>query len=95
MAVATGFVLPAVRGAGWISISPSAQVLSGQLDRLHDVADHDVPVTVVHLGEPNQRDIEGHLKLRVERLLFELPTEPADPTLRRLDQLVDLVAQFA
>jgi alkanesulfonate monooxygenase SsuD/methylene tetrahydromethanopterin reductase-like flavin-dependent oxidoreductase (luciferase family) len=77
--------------AGWIAVAPSADVLSGQLEELRAVAG-DVPVTVTHMGEPTAEGVEGYASLGVERVLLELPTEPRDPTLRRLD---DMAAQFA
>jgi probable F420-dependent oxidoreductase len=73
--------------AGWISMTPSADVLSGQLEELRAVADHDVPVINFHGGEPTAKEVEGYLPLGVEQVLLELPTEPRDQTLRRLDEL--------
>jgi alkanesulfonate monooxygenase SsuD/methylene tetrahydromethanopterin reductase-like flavin-dependent oxidoreductase (luciferase family) len=73
--------------AGWISMSPSADVLSGQLEKLRAVASHDVPVINIHMGEPKAKDVEGYRDVGVEHLLVELPTEPRDQTLRRLDEL--------
>ena len=37
--------------AGWIAISPSVDVLTGQLEELRAIAGSDVPATVVHAGE--------------------------------------------
>jgi alkanesulfonate monooxygenase SsuD/methylene tetrahydromethanopterin reductase-like flavin-dependent oxidoreductase (luciferase family) len=79
-------------GAGWISMSPSADVLAGQLEELRTLADHDVPVINIHAGKPTAEKIEGYLRLGLEQVLVELPTEPRDQTLRRLD---DLHAEFA
>jgi probable F420-dependent oxidoreductase len=73
--------------AGWISMTPSADVLSGQLEELRAVAGHDVPVINFHLGEPTAKEIEGYLPLGLEQVLVDLPTEPRDQTLRRLDEL--------
>jgi probable F420-dependent oxidoreductase len=79
--------------AGWISLTPSADLLSGPLEELRAVADHDVPVIHVHMGEEVQaKDLEGYRDLGVDHVLVELPTEPRDQTLRRLDELQ---AQFA
>src|ERR1700759_4047227 len=36
--------------AGWLSMAPSADALSGGLAKLRDVASHEVPVITVHLG---------------------------------------------
>ncbi len=81
--------------AGWIAISPSADVLSGQLEELRAVAGHDVPVIVSHAGEQTAKGVEGYANLGVERVLVELPTEPREPTLRRLDELQAELAQLA
>jgi probable F420-dependent oxidoreductase len=81
--------------AGWISMSPSADVLSGQLEELRNVAGPDVPVINIHMGELTAKDVEGYLKLGVEQVLVELPTEPRDQTLRSLDELQTAFAQLA
>jgi probable F420-dependent oxidoreductase len=78
--------------AGWISMTPSAGVLSKQLEELRAAADHDVPVINIHMNELTAKDVEGYRNLGVDELLVELPTEPRDQTLRRLDELQ---AQFA
>jgi probable F420-dependent oxidoreductase len=78
--------------AGWLAMTPSADVLSGQLEELRAVAGHDVPVINFHGGEPTAKEIEGYLPLGLEQVLVDLPTEPRDQTLRRLD---DLQAEFA
>ncbi len=51
-----------------------------------------VPVTVTQFGELTAEDVEGYASLGVERVVLELPTEPRDETLRRLD---DMAAEFA
>jgi len=81
-------------GAGWIALTPSADVLSAQIDELHGIAGRDVAVTVIHAGEPTAKVIEGYLDLRVERILLDLPTEPRDQTLRSLDQLAGQLAKL-
>ncbi len=78
--------------AGWISMSPSADALSGQLKELRGLAGHDVPVINTHMGEPKAKDLEAYRDLGLEHVLVELATEPRDETLRRLD---DLRAEFA
>jgi probable F420-dependent oxidoreductase len=78
--------------AGWMAIAPSPDVLSAQLEELHAVAGSDVPVTVTQFGELSADIIEGYESLGVERIVLELPTEPRDETLRRLD---DMAAAFA
>lgn len=81
--------------AGWLSMSPSAGVLSGQLEQLRAAADHDVPVINIHAGEPTAKHLEGYLQLGLEQVLVELPTEPRDETLRRLDELQAEFAKLA
>jgi probable F420-dependent oxidoreductase len=72
--------------AGWISMTPSADVLSAQLKKLHAVADHNVPVINIHMGNHTAEAVASYADLGVERVLLELPTEPRDETLRRLDE---------
>jgi len=81
--------------AGWLSMSPSADVLSGQLKELRAVAGDDVPVIASHLGNHSAKELEGYLQLGVEQVLVELPTEPRDETLRRLDELRAEFAKLA
>jgi len=81
--------------AGWISMTPSAEVLSGQLAELRGVAGHDVPVINFHGGEPTAKELEGYLALGVEQVLLDLPTESRDETLRRLDELQSEIAQLS
>lgn len=81
--------------AGWISQSPSADALSGQLEELRNVAGHDVPVIHDHIGEPKAKDLEGYRALGIDHLLVELPTEPFDQTLRRLDEFQAEFAKLA
>lgn len=82
--------------AGWISLTPSAELLSGPLEELRAVADHDVPVIHVHMGEePEAKELEGYRDLGVDHVLVELPTEPRDETLRRLDKLQADFAKLA
>jgi probable F420-dependent oxidoreductase len=81
--------------AGWLSMSPSAEALAPQLDELRAVAGHQVPVINVHMGEPKAKDVERYRDLKVGHVLVELPTEPRDQTLRRLDELRTEFAQLA
>ena len=81
--------------ARWVAVTPSPDVLSDQLVELRAVAGDDVPVTVSHLGEATAKSLEGYLSLGVERVLVELPTEPRDQTLRRLDEMAKEFAKLA
>lgn len=75
--------------AGWLSMTPSAKALAGQLEKLRAVAGHDVPVINFHGGAATAAELEAYRDLGLEHLLLDLPTEPRDQTLRRLDQLQD------
>jgi probable F420-dependent oxidoreductase len=90
-----GFRRIARLNAGWLSLTPSADVLSGQLEELRTVAGQEVPVISCHVGEPKGKDVEGYRDLGVEHVLVELPTEPRDETLRRLDELQAEFAKLA
>ena len=78
--------------AGWLPMSPSAEVLSRQLEELLGVVDHDVPIIHTHMGASNAEELAAYRDIGVEHVLVELPTEPRDQTLRRLD---GLQAEFA
>ncbi len=82
-----GFKRIARLHGGWLSMTPSAEVLAPQLAQLRDVAGQDVPVISFHGGAPTAKELEGYVALGVAHLLVELPTEPRDETLRRLDEL--------
>lgn len=81
--------------AGWLAMSPSADALSGQLEELRATAGHDVPVIGSHLGNHSAKELEGYRALGLEQVLVELPTEPRDETLRRLDELQAEFAKLA
>ena len=87
-----GFRRIARLNAGWLSMTPSAEVLSRKVDELRAIADHEVPVINIHMGEVTAKELEGYGRLEIEQVLVELPTEPRDETLRRLDELQ---AEFA
>ncbi|BBX99732.1 LLM class F420-dependent oxidoreductase [Mycobacterium seoulense] len=89
-----GFKRIARLRAGWLSMTPSAEVLAPQLEQLRGVAGRDVPVISFHGGAPTADELEGYLALGVEHLLVELPTEPRDETLRRLDELRSQAAKL-
>lgn len=82
-----GFKRIARLHAGWLSMTPSAEVLAPQLAQLRDLGGPDVPVISFHGGAPTAEELQGYLALGVEHVLVELPTEPRDETLRRLDEL--------
>ncbi len=74
-------------GAGWLSLSPSADALAGDLSKLRDLAGPDVPVIASHVGEVTAEVLTGYRDLGIEHVTVELPTQPRDETLRRLDAL--------
>lgn len=80
-----GFKRIARLKAGWLSMTASAEQLSSPLQQLRDVAGQDVPVIHFHGGEPTAKELEGYRDLGLNHLLVDLPTEPRDETLRRLD----------
>ena len=80
--------------AGWLSMTLSAEVLADQLAELRDIAGPDVPVIHFHGGKPIAKDVEDYRHLGVEHVLVDLPTEPRDQTLRRLDELQTEFAQL-
>jgi hypothetical protein len=81
--------------AGWIPMSTSADLMSEQLTELRTVVGHDVPVIGLHMGDHTPADVGKYRQLDMEQLLVELPTEPRDQTLRRLDALQPLIAELA
>jgi probable F420-dependent oxidoreductase len=80
-----GFKRIARLNAGWLSMTASAEQLSSPLEQLRDMAGQDVPVIHFHGGEPTAKELEGYRDLGLNHLLVDLPTEPRDETLRRLD----------
>ncbi|OBH48270.1 LLM class F420-dependent oxidoreductase [Mycobacterium mantenii] len=90
-----GFKRIARLNAGWLSMTASAEQLAPPLAQLRDVAGKDVPVIHFHGGEPTAKELEGYRDLGVEHLLVDLPTEPPDQTLRRLDELQAELAKGA
>lgn len=82
-----GFKRIARLNAGWLSMTPSAKELSAPLEQLREVAGQDVPVIHFHGGEPTAKNLEAYRDLGLEHLLVDLPTEPRDQTLQRLDGL--------
>lgn len=74
-------------GAGWLSLSGSADALAGDLTKLRDLAGPDVPVIASHAGKVTAEVLAGYRDLGIEHVTVELPTLPRDETLRRLDAL--------
>ena len=74
-------------GAGWLSLSPSADALAADLAKLRDLAGPDVPVIASHVGNVTAEVLAGYRDLGIEHVTVELPTQPRDETLRGLDAL--------
>ncbi|OBK35474.1 LLM class F420-dependent oxidoreductase [Mycobacterium sp. 1245111.1] len=74
-------------GAGWLSLSPSADALAGDLAKLREVAGPDVPVIASHIGKVTADVLAGYRDLGIEHVTVELPTLPHDESLRHLDAL--------
>jgi probable F420-dependent oxidoreductase len=81
--------------AGWLAMTPSAEVLSGQLGELRAASNHDVPVINFHGGEATAKELEAYLPLELDEVLLDLPTAPRDETLRHLDELRAEFAKLA
>jgi probable F420-dependent oxidoreductase len=73
--------------AGWLSLSPSADALAPDLAKLRDVAGPDVPVIASHIGKVTAEALAGYRDLGIDHVTVELPTQPRDESLRRLDTL--------
>jgi probable F420-dependent oxidoreductase len=74
-------------GAGWLSLSPSADALAPDLAKLRDLAGPDVPVIASHVGQVTAEVLAGYHDLGIEHVTVELPTRPRDEALRHLDAL--------
>ena len=81
-------------GAGWLSLGPSADALSGPLEQLRAVAGADVPVIAMHIGESTATEIGRYQDLGIDHVVVELPTEPRDQTFTYLDGLQKEFAQL-
>ncbi|ORA12253.1 LLM class F420-dependent oxidoreductase [Mycobacterium arosiense] len=90
-----GFKRIARLNAGWLSMTPSAKELSAPLEQLREVAGEDVPVIHFHGGEPTAKNLEAYRDLGLTHLLVDLPTQPRDQTLQRLDVLRAELAELS
>ena len=75
-------------------MTPSAEALADQLKELRDIAGPDVPVIHFHGGKSTAKDVDAYQHLGVDHVLVDLPTEPRDETLRRLDEFQTEFAQL-
>ncbi|MBW8484489.1 LLM class F420-dependent oxidoreductase [Actinomadura parmotrematis] len=78
-------------GDGWMPIhGRGTDGLAGQIAELRDRAGRRVPVTVFGVV-PKAENVAALTDAGVDRVLFNLPTEPEDATLARLDTMAALL----
>jgi probable F420-dependent oxidoreductase len=77
-------------GDGWFPFAASPDVLAAAISDLRERAGHRVQV-VVHAAAPEARAVADLTEAGVDEITFNLPVEPRDATLRRLDQMAGLM----
>jgi len=80
-------------GDAWLANNVSPGQLRGQLARLAERTDRQIPVSVYNAAGTDEATA-GYAELGVDRVLFELPTMPADDTRRELDRLAALADRY-
>ncbi|MFE7775286.1 LLM class F420-dependent oxidoreductase [Streptomyces sp. NPDC057445] len=80
-------------GDAWLANGVPPQELGPQIERLHTLAGREVPVTVYAVPDDPEQ-IEAYGRLKVERLLFYVPTMPEQETLEYLDRLAEVAARY-
>ncbi|MEU2165882.1 LLM class F420-dependent oxidoreductase [Streptomyces sp. NPDC019208] len=83
----------AALGDAWLANSVPPEQLGPQIERLRTTAGRDVPVTVYAVPDDPEQ-IEGYIRLGVERVLFYLPTVPEPETTAHLDRLAQVASRF-
>jgi probable F420-dependent oxidoreductase len=73
-------------GDVWLANRTTPEDLGPQIERMRQVAERDVPVTL-YAAPDDPAAIEGYEAIGVERLLLYLPTRPENETLAQLDRL--------
>lgn len=81
-------------GDGWFPNPESPDGLRPKIERLRELAGYEVPVTVMHVGPAEAQLVSGYLDIGVERIVFPVDTEAADPG-STLDALAGVVAELA
>jgi probable F420-dependent oxidoreductase len=86
-------------GDGWMPIGGRTRTdFADRLQELNDLAAEagrgPIPVTIF-MPPPKPELIEEHARLGVERVVFGLPSAPADEVLPKLKRHAELAAQFA
>ncbi|MET0897139.1 MAG: LLM class F420-dependent oxidoreductase [Mycobacterium sp.] len=81
-------------GDGWFPNPESPDGLGPKIERLRALAGREVPVTVLHVGPAEKDIVAGYAQLDVERVVFPVDTEAADP-LAALEVLAALAAELA
>ena len=61
-----------------MSLSASAQAISGELEKLRDLVGREMSVIHCHVGEVTAEAMAGYRDLGIEHLTVELPTAPRD-----------------
>lgn len=80
-------------GDAWLANSVPPEQLGPQIERLRSTAGRDVSVTVYAVPDDPEQ-IEGYIRLGVERVLFYLPTLPEGETAAHLDRLARVASGF-
>jgi probable F420-dependent oxidoreductase len=80
-------------GDSWLANSVPADRLGEQMERLNDLANREVPVTVF-AAPRGGGGLERYAELGVDRVLLYLPTRPEAETLEYLDRLAADAAPF-
>lgn len=80
-------------GDAWLATGTPPKDLRRQIERLHELAGREVPVTIYAIPDDPEQ-VEEYVGLGVERLLFYLPTTPEPETLEQLDRLAEVAARF-
>ncbi len=77
-------------GDGWFPFAGPRGALTGGIAELRARAGRRVPV-VVHAAAPEPEVVADLTEAGADEITFNLPTEPRDETLRRLDQMAKLL----
>jgi probable F420-dependent oxidoreductase len=80
-------------GDAWLANGLPPEVLAPRIEEVRAAAGREVPVTVYGVLDTPEV-IERYTKLDVERLLFNLPSDPEPAALRHLDRFAEVMARF-
>jgi probable F420-dependent oxidoreductase len=80
-------------GDAWLANGVPPEALAPLIQEVRAAAGREVPVTVY--GVPDTPEvIERYTELDVERVLFDLPSDPEPDVLRHLDRFAEVAARF-